>query len=240
MAVDEAIMESGRGGRVTLRLYRWAPGCLSFGRNQTVRGRYDGERATALGYDVVRRPTGGRSVLHHHELTYAVTAPATWGSLRDVYLMINRALAAGLRALGVDAMVCRTDGGAPPRPTARACFRDPLPGEIAASGRKLVGSAQWRNAGALLQHGSILIHNQQDVVETFRLEPLPDIEVPAVGLAELLGEEPRVEELVTVIAEGFATELGTPVEAGELTGVERERALKLRARYDDPAWTWRR
>ena len=93
MAIDEAIMESGRRGLVTLRLYRWEPGCLSFGRNQTAVGRYDGDRAADLGYDVVRRPTGGRSVLHHHELTYSFTAPASWASLRDAYVRINRALA---------------------------------------------------------------------------------------------------------------------------------------------------
>ena len=106
MAVDEALMESARGGAVTLRLYGWEPGCLSFGRNQTAHGRYDGARATQRVIDVVRRPTGGRSVFHYRELTYSVTAPANeWGGLRDAYLKINRALAAGLRELGAPAAV---------------------------------------------------------------------------------------------------------------------------------------
>ncbi len=240
MAVDEALMESGRAGLVTLRLYRWEPGCLSFGRNQTARGRYDGERARAMGFDVVRRPTGGRSVLHHRELTYAVTAPADWGSLKDVYLRINRALAAGLRRLGVDARVQEASAGPAPRPEVRACFRDPLPGEVTAAGRKLVGSAQWRDAGAVLQHGSILLHNDQELVERLRVDGPPAAEVPAVGLTELLGAEPDPAELEAALAAGFAETLGVQLEPGALSPSEEERAEERRARYEDPDWTWRR
>lgn len=240
MAIDEAIMESGRRGLVTLRLYRWEPGCLSFGRNQTALGRYDGDRAAALGYDVVRRPTGGRSVLHHHELTYSVTAPASWGSLREVYVRINRALAAGLRLLGVDAVVHESATGPTPRPTVRACFRDPLPGEVTVAGRKLVGSAQWRDAGALLQHGSILIRNEQKLVEDLRTGALPAAEIPAVGLAELLGSEPDATDLERAIVAGFEQVLEASLEPGELTAGETDRAATRLEAYEDPAWTWRR
>ncbi|MFO7587106.1 MAG: biotin/lipoate A/B protein ligase family protein [Gemmatimonadota bacterium] len=240
MAIDDALMEAGRAGLVTLRLYRWEPGCLSFGRNQTARGLYDGERAAALGFDVVRRPTGGRSVLHHRELTYAVAAPADWGSLGEVYLRINRALAAGLRLLGADVRVHEAAGGPAPRPEVRACFRDPLPGEVTAAGRKLVGSAQWRDAGAVLQHGSILLHNDQELVERLRVDGPPAAEVPAVGLAELLGAEPGAAELEDAIAAGFEESLGVALERGALTAREGELAELRRARYEDPAWTWRR
>lgn len=240
MAVDEVLMASGRAGRVTLRLYRWEPGCLSFGRNQTARGRYDGDRARTMGFDVVRRPTGGRSVLHHRELTYAVTAPADWGSLKEVYLRINRALAAGLRRLGVDARVHGGSDGPAPRPVVRACFRDPLPGEVTADGRKLVGSAQWRDAGAVLQHGSILLHNDQELVERLRVDGPPVAEVPAVGLAELLGAEPDPRELEAALEAGFEETLGRPLARGALAPEEEERAAERRARYEDPGWTWRR
>jgi lipoate-protein ligase A len=240
MAIDEAIMESGRRGLVTLRLYRWEPGCLSFGRNQTAVGRYDGDRAADLGYDVVRRPTGGRSVLHHHEITYSVTAPASWGSLRDAYVQINRALAAGLRELGVHAMVHESAIGPAPRPTVRACFRDPLPGEVTAAGRKLVGSAQWRDSDALLQQGSILIRNEQHLVEDLRVGAHPSVEIPAVGLEELLATVPSGAELERALVTGFEREFDTTVESGELTKYEIDR-LELRLqRYQDPAWTWRR
>ena len=240
MAIDEALMDRGRRGDVTLRLYRWEPGCLSFGRNQTARGRYDGDRAAELGYEVVRRPTGGRSVLHHRELTYAVTAPADWGSLRDVYVRINRALAAGLRLLGVDASVQDGSDGPAPRPTVRACFRDPLPGELTAAGRKLAGSAQWREAGALLQHGSLLLHNDQVVVERLRIGGPPAAEVPAVGLVELLRREPEAGELETALANGFEHELSVKVVPDTMTSRERRQAEQLAAEYRDPAWTWRR
>jgi len=240
MAIDEAIMESGRRGLVTLRLYRWEPGCLSFGRNQTAVGRYDGVRAFEMGYDLVRRPTGGRSVLHHQELTYCVTAPASWGSLRDAYVRINRALAAGLRRLGVDAEVYETSSGPAPRPTVRACFRDPLPGEVTVTGRKLVGSAQWRDAGALLQHGSILIRNEQHLVEDLRVGAHPATDIPAAGLEELLGAVPEATELEQALVAGFEREFDTAVEFGELTAAEQEQAgIRLQA-YLDPAWTWRR
>jgi lipoate-protein ligase A len=240
MAVDEALMESARGGRLTVRLYRWRPGCLSFGRNQTARGMYDGDKAASLGYQVVRRPTGGRSVLHHRELTYSVTAPVEWGSLRDVYLRINRALAAGLHVLGIDAKVHEGRKGSAPRPTVRACFRDPLPGELTAGGRKLAGSAQWRFRGALLQHGSLLLHNDQALVETLRTGPLPRTEIPAVGLVELLGREPEPGELERAIATGFERELQSAIVSGELSDAERERVAALKSSYEDPAWTWRR
>ena len=240
MAIDEAIMESGRRGLITLRLYRWQPGCLSFGRNQTALGRYDGDRAADLGYDVVRRPTGGRSVLHHHELTYSVSAPVSWGSLRDAYVRINRALAAGLRQLGVDAVVHEYTEGPIPRPTVRACFRDPLPGEVTATGRKLVGSAQWRDAGALLQHGSILIRNEQHLVEDLRIGAHPSVEIPAVGLVDLLGAAPEAAELEQALIAGFEREFDTAVEPGELTSAETDRAETQLEAYQDPAWTWRR
>jgi lipoate-protein ligase A len=240
MAIDDAIMESGRRGLVTLRLYRWDPGCLSFGRNQTAVGRYDGDRAADLGYDVVRRPTGGRSVLHHHELTYSVAAPASWGSLRDAYVRINRALAAGLGELGVDAMVHESRIGPAPRPTVRACFRDPLPGEVTAAGRKLVGSAQWRDSGALLQHGSILIRNEQHLVEDLRVGVHPFVEIPAVGLEELLAAVPSGAELERALVTGFEREFRTTVESGELTKYETDRVELRLQRYQDPAWTWRR
>lgn len=240
MAVDEALMDGARRGQVTLRLYRWGPGCLSFGRNQTARNRYDGDYAASLGYHVVRRPTGGRSVLHDRELTYAVTAPLEWGSLREAYLRINRALANGLRELGLDATVHEATAGPAPRPTVRACFRDPMPGELTAGGRKLAGSAQWRFKGALLQHGSLLLHNDQALVETLRVGAPPRLEIPAVGLVELLGREPSGGELEAAIAAGFERELQVEAVPDTLTDGELERVDRLRPAYEDPAWTWRR
>lgn len=248
MAVDEALMRSAREGGVTLRFYRWEPGCLSFGRNQTARGSYDPDAAAARGIDVVRRPTGGRVVYHHRELTYSVTAPSdAWGSLREAYCRINRALAHGLRELGVPA-VCAVESasrGRAPGPTARACFRDPLPGEVTAEGRKLIGSAQWRDGGALLQHGSLLLEDEQATTELLRTgragrEAEIRDESGAIALGELLGQTPRPAGLVTALAIGFEQEFARPVESGELSPEEVFLADELSSRYRDPEWTWRR
>jgi lipoate-protein ligase A len=242
MAVDDALMDSARAGQATLRVYGWEPGCLSFGRNQTARGRYDGVRAAERGIDVVRRPTGGRSVFHHHELTYSVTASVeTWGGLRDAYLRINRALAAGVRALGVPARVVdQPRSGPTPRPTVRACFRDPLPGEVIVDGRKLIGSAQWRDRGALLQHGSLLLHNEQSTVEDLTIGGAGPVEVPAAGLAEYLDPPPDADTIAAALSASFANELDCVVTREELTALEFEEAERRLARYEDDAWTWRR
>lgn len=241
MAVDEILMEAARSGQVTLRFYRWEPGCLSFGRNQRARDRYDPVRAAARGVDVVRRPTGGRSVYHHRELTYSVTAPSDeWGGLRDAYARINRALAAGLRNLGVPAEVApRERPGPAPGPTARACFRDPLPGEVTARGRKLIGSAQWRDRGALLQHGSLLLHNDQAIVEELRVGGRGPSEVPATGLASFLDPLPGPVELAEMLAAAFARELRSELEWDELTPRESAATVEARHRYEDEGWTWR-
>lgn len=243
MALDEALMESARSGAVTLRFYGWHPGCLSFGRNQAALGRYDAAAARARGVHVVRRPTGGRAVYHDREVTYSVTAPAdAWGSLKDAYARVNRALAEGLRRLGVPASVATDRSGRrAPRPVARACFQDPLPGEVMAHGRKLIGSAQWRRDGALLQHGSILLHNDQQVVDELRAATAAALKaVPAASLAELLPALPGVRRLTDALVEGFAEVFGDPVVPGSPTPKELARARELSARYADDAWTWRR
>ena len=251
MAVDEALMRSASdAGVVTLRFYRWSPGCLSFGRNQEAKGAYDPAAAAERGIDVVRRPTGGRAVYHSRELTYSVAAPAgTWGSLRETYRRINRALAAGLRELGVPASCTRhgpDDAGrrrAAPRPTPRACFRDPLPGEVTVKGRKLVGSAQWRDRGALLQHGSILLVDEQHVVDTLRTNgasPTTRAGPGGIALADLLDESPPGSTLPDALVSGFEREFGVQVGRGALSASEVLNADSAESRFADPAWTWRR
>lgn len=245
-------MAEARLGRVTLRLYRWDPPCLSFGRNQRAAGRYDVDEAEALGIEIVRRPTGGRAVFHHRELTYSVTAPAgLWGGLRKSYLRINRALLRGLASLGAPvAEAGRRPGERSPAPTTRACFRDPLPGEITAGGRKLVGSAQWRDEGALLQHGSLLLHDDQATAERLRLGsgerdgsgagPGDGATVRAAALADLLERVPDEAELTAALRAGFSEELGVEVREAPAGVPDPALVGRLEARYRDPAWTWRR
>jgi lipoate-protein ligase A len=242
MAVDEALADSVReGGPPVLRVYRWSPSCLSLGRNQPSDG-YDRDEIRRRGIDVVRRPTGGRAVLHHRELTYSVAArDDALGTLRQAYASINRALVAGLRRLGVDARLQPAGPQRAPLPSLAPCFEQPVEGEVTAGGRKLIGSAQRREGGVMLQHGSLPIHDDQCAVPGL-LRPgaiASPTDAPAT-LAALLGREPGWDELVDAIAEGWTEVIGGVRERGALTGEEAARAKAHQARYEDPAWTWHR
>src|SRR5262249_12597169 len=158
-----------------LRVYAWSAPTLSLGRNQTACGVYDARAARARGVSIVRRLTGGRAVLHHREVTYSVTAPVEdAASLRESYARINRLLLDGLRRPGAAAEAAHPVGG-PARPGFAPCFEAPAVGELVVSGRKLVGSAQVREDGALLQHGSILVEDDQGMLASLSRSPMPPI-----------------------------------------------------------------
>src|SRR5256885_16182819 len=102
MARDSALQaRAARTGETVFSIYSWSRPTLSFGRNQPASGLYDLRKIRAAGIDVIRRPTGGRAILHHREVTYSVTAPVDGGSLRQSYVRINRILQMGLTRLGV-------------------------------------------------------------------------------------------------------------------------------------------
>ena len=162
MAIDHTLLERASAGERWLRLYGWAPPCLSFGRHEPATRRYDASRIAELGLDVVRRPTGGRAVWHGREVTYAVACPGGLGSLRQSYLEIHRMLQDALRSLGVEADLAPRTATA--SVDAGACFARPAGGEIMVGGRKVVGSAQLRQGDAFLQHGSILLGEDQATV----------------------------------------------------------------------------
>jgi lipoate-protein ligase A len=157
MAMDEALARTLHPEEGVLRIYRWSRPTLSLGRNQSARSRYDPEAFGPLGAEVVRRPTGGREVLHDRELTYALVVPLNGpGDLRAVYRLVNDALVAAVGSLGVRARTAPRTGRTP-RPEAGACFRRAAEGEVEVEGRKLVGSAQVRLGSCILQHGSLLM-----------------------------------------------------------------------------------
>lgn len=243
MAVDEALAESvAEGGAPVLRFYRWEPACLSLGRNQPAAGAYDADRLSARGIQVVRRPTGGRAVLHARELTYSVALPvALLGSPREAYAAINRALVAGLRALGVPAVLQPPTAARAPLPSLAPCFADPVEGEVVAAGAKLVGSAQRRMGNVLLQHGSLPIHDDQSAVAELLREPAAaEPGDPPASLTALLGREPAWETLVAALADGWRAALGVRLEADALRPAERARAEAILPFYAGPAWTWHR
>ena len=242
MAVDEALAESVRaGGPPVLRVYRWSPPCLSLGRNQPSDG-YDRDEIRRRGLDVVRRPTGGRAVLHHRELTYSVAArEGELGGPRQSYAAINRALVAGLARLGVPARLQPAGADRAPIPSLAPCFEQPVEGEVTAGGRKLVGSAQRSDRGVMLQHGSLPIEDDQSAVALLlRADVQGAAPEPPATLAELMGAAPEWNSLVDALAAGWQEALCVALRRDGLTGEEVRRAEGHRARYEDPAWNWHR
>ena len=230
MAIDAGLLTlAQRTGRAFLRLYRFDPPCLSFGRNEPVTG-YDRAAIARLGVDVVRRPTGGRAVWHEHEVTYAVAAPiAAFGGLRLAYGAIQGWLAAALRTLGAGATLAPA-GQTPAAPTrSGACFAAPVGGEVLVGGRKLVGSAQVRRGTALLQHGSVLLAGSQEparLVSRDQGAPAGD-----TTLAAACGRPVSFAETAAALVAAWHAPLIPPRSALPRWSP---------AGFRDSAWTWRR
>jgi len=239
MALDEALMRrAGRTGEAVFRVYGWSAPTLSLGRNQRARGWYDEAGARALGVGFVRRPTGGRALLHDHEVTYSATMPLDDAAeARVAYDFINDVLLGALSRLGVKAERASTPTSLPPG--VRPCFDVPAAREIVVEGRKLVGSAQWRRGGALLQHGSVLIRDDQATIS--RLTKTTSDDPPAAAtLLNALGREPSLEEVSGPIRESLQAAVGARAEP-LCSDRELERDVeRLAVAYADESWTWRR
>jgi lipoate-protein ligase A len=251
MAVDETLTSYVRAtGRAVLRVYGWNRPTLSFGRNQVAVGRYDAGKLASAGVYCVRRPTGGRAVLHHREVTYAVAASESGlGSLRESYQRINAILLRALQHIGVGATPAlesvperrvETDH---PHGTS-PCFDTPSKGELVLGGRKLVGSAQFREGDVLLQHGSILLRDDQSQISSLLVEQVAPSSssthrAPAT-LSDALGREPAFDDVAEALRAAvleLEDPLAAPINAGELPAEELTLA---HARYSDSSWTWRR
>lgn len=250
MAVDEALGCEAEPGTGVLRFYEWSAPTVSLGRNQPARDLYDLTRARAKGITFVRRPTGGRAVLHDAELTYAVVVgDKALGGPRSTYERIQRALSVGLASWGASGVRQEPLGPdrAPP-PSVEPCFGVALAGEVTLDGRKLIGSAQARIGRQVLQHGAILLTNDQSELDELTVEPVDSTDptrsgAPIRGGATTLARagasiQPRAlaEHLAGVFGQMFEGRF----EASELTPREHQRARELRARYESSEWTWRR
>lgn len=252
MAVDEAIATYAGRGEVppTLRFFQWQPPCVSLGRHQPL-NNIDLKRCQALGYDVVRRPTGGRAILHTDELTYSVAGPQSHpllaGAVLDSYLRLSQGLLAGLRRLGLQ--VSKASGSSRVGPDAGpVCFEVPSAYEIVADGRKLVGSAQSRRQGWVLQHGTLpLVGDVTRLVEVLavadeeaRAGLRAKVAARATTVEALLGRVVTFEEAAEAMAAGFSEALGIRLVADELTPAELATARKLlEEKYATEAWTAR-
>jgi lipoyl(octanoyl) transferase len=242
MAIDEALLRRAqRTGEAVYRLYSWSSPTVSLGRNQTAHGHYDLGLACARGVDFVRRPTGGRAILHHREITYSVAAPvAEFGSLGESYRAINRLLVEALRLHGVVAREAEAPDRTP-IPGTTPCFEAPAAGELVAGGgtggRKLVGSAQVREGDAFLQHGSILVDDDQQLLAELGARA-PSM--PPATLRELTGREVTVHEFAASLAAALTGLGAAPLTLTLDTSLLEEVDLLIRTRYAVADWTWRR
>lgn len=224
MAVDEAMLEAHRLGLVppTLRLYRWARPTLSLGYAQRLEG-LDVAALRAAGVELVRRPTGGRAVLHAGDQTYAVVTSGLPAGVSASYRVIAAALVDGLTRCGLAPAI--VPGATRPGRSA-ACFASSTRADLVVDGRKVVGSAQLRRDGAVLQHGTIYL--ERPAALAARL--LPD-ERDVADLASLSGAVPSAEAVRAALAIGIARTFGVALEPGALTPWEATRAAESAVRF---------
>lgn len=254
MAVDEAILEASVRGDVppTLRLYAWEPPCLSLGYAQDF-GDADLARLSERGWQLVRRPTGGKAILHTDELTYSVAGPADEprlsGGVLESYRRLSQAFLLALNLLGAraaaDAQANPLPGSDPKGPV---CFEVPSNYEITANGKKLIGSAQSRRLGGVLQHGSLPLHGELERItqvlvfpdEAARQQAAERLLQRATTLEQVLGSAPGWETAAQAFARGFAQALNLELIESKLTPGELEHADQLvREKYGSRAWTER-
>jgi lipoate-protein ligase A len=248
MAIDSAILAAVEEGisPPTLRLYSWNPPCLSLGYNQPY-SDVDLDQLTARKWDVVRRPTGGRAILHTDELTYAVIGPKSdprlAGSLMNSYQNISQALFSALSQLGLPVEVHA--GKNPQAHHQPVCFENPSDFEITANGKKIIGSAQARKKNCLLQHGSLPLSG--DLTRITRVLSYPSLEArqmagelilqKGVTVAQVLGEVISWTRASQAYQAGFSQTLNILLEEGELTSLEMTNAQRLVSdKYSHPDW----
>ncbi|TVR18574.1 MAG: lipoate--protein ligase family protein [Anaerolineaceae bacterium] len=253
MAIDEAIMNAVIAGSSppTIRFYAWSPACLSLGYGQRAADA-DIERLQKRGWDVVRRATGGRAILHAHEMTYSVTVPDSHplaeGGIIESYRRISEALRRGLVALGLRTGAERKKERL--RDTGPVCFEVPSHYEITiGDGRKLIGSAQLRRRGGLLQHGTLPLHGDvTDICDGLQFASAAardmaklSVRQRAATLQDALGVIVRWEDAVTAMTDAFAEIFDADLTPADLSGAELAEAETLAMQvYGAESWTFRR
>lgn len=243
MAVDLALLDLAHThGVAVLRTYAWTRPSVSFGRHEPVRDAWDVAAMRAAGFDVVRRPTGGRALLHEAEVTYSAVLPLARGTpWRWAYDAVNRRLLEALRALGVPAALCTAADAPQVTPDGSACFAAPATGELAVHGRKLVGSAVWRSSAAYLQHGTILLQDTQARLAAFR-HSTHAAEPPAhaTDLSQWLAPSRNsLGARVTTALRGAWSATAPLATLNDWPDAD-ERIHRHVVALDDPQWLWRR
>jgi lipoate-protein ligase A len=249
MAVDESLLEHvGRGESLsTLRLYAWEPACLSLGYAQPF-ADVDTTRLRERGWAAVRRPTGGRAILHTDELTYSITCPLdeprVAGTVLESYNRLAQALLSAVKSLGVPVEMKEHRRG---QETAQGpvCFEVPSAYEITVNGKKLIGSAQARRKEGVLQHGTLPLYG--DLSRITQALAFSNESARAAAVEKLLSRATTVESVLGRVIEwktaaqafvhAFESELNLTLERGEISASERARVeTLLHEKYAHASW----
>lgn len=259
MALDECLLNWQSTGAMpaTIRFYEWEVPTLSIGYFQRVEKEIDMEEVKKRGFGFVRRQTGGRSVLHDCELTYSVivseTHPKMPKTVTEAYRVISQGLLEGFRALGLDAYfaVPKTEQEREDlkNPRSAVCFDAPSWYEIVVEGRKIAGSAQTRQRGVILQHGSIPLEIDLDTLYDLFLFPNERLKErmksmfssKAVAINELTDRTFTIEQLTEAFRVGFEKGMEIELVSYELTEEQREEVESLaKEKYESDEWNYRK
>ncbi|MGY4690260.1 lipoate--protein ligase family protein [Salibacterium sp. K-3] len=259
MAMDEMLLQWHSEGNIppVVRFYGWNPATLSIGYFQKVHKDINLEAVQQHGLGFVRRPTGGRGVLHDKELTYSVIVsedhPEMPATVTEAYRVISEGILEGFRNLGLSAdfSIPRTkeEEEALKHPRSAVCFDAPSWYELVVEGRKIAGSAQTRQKGVILQHGSILLDLDEDKLfdlfqypsERVRERMQKGFKKKAAAINELTDAPITMESVSKAFHEGFAEGLNVNWKPYILSTEEDAAVRKLaEEKYDTEAWNYRR
>jgi lipoyl(octanoyl) transferase len=252
MALDEALLSQidQPQSLPVLRLYAWQPACLSLGQAQSIQD-VDAEKLVRLGWCIVRRPTGGKAVLHTDELTYSIIAPLdnpiVRGTVLESYNRIAGALMAALALLQLDPV--SKEIYANQKSSGPVCFEMPSNYEITVGGKKLIGSAQARQKEGVLQHGSLpLFGDLTRITQCLRFSSEEERQSAANRLLKhattiemVSRRQVSWQETATVFISAFQNHFGLVFEELPLTAQELALADKIsREKYANGTWTTRK
>ncbi|MBU0686471.1 MAG: lipoate--protein ligase family protein [Candidatus Margulisbacteria bacterium] len=210
MAVDVQLLKDFEKGKIgaTLRIYSWAPACLSLGYSQKKEKLLNERLVKQYGWDVVKRPTGGGIVFHNEdEITYCLILPYDFKGLPQglipLYKYISEIIVSALKKIGVPAAI---SNNAARRENADLCFSYPAEYEVVANGKKIVGSAQKRGKRGFLQHGSIFVtrKNYDNFFKVLKAGSATDLE-SAISVEEVLEKKIDDKEIIAALKESFTS-----------------------------------
>ncbi|MFJ7953415.1 biotin/lipoate A/B protein ligase family protein [Lysinibacillus sp. NPDC096418] len=259
MALDEALLDWHSEGLIppVIRFYEWEPATVSIGYFQRAEKDINIEAVRAQGLGFVRRPTGGRAVLHEHELTYSIIVTESYPNMpetvTEAYRVLSEGILQGFQNLGMDAYfsVPATEEQLADlkKPKSAVCFDAPSWYELVVEGKKVAGSAQTRQKGVILQHGAILLDlDEEKLLSVFNFDSeeakermrkkLPE---KAVSINSLVKEPVSIEQCVEAFRDGFAKTLQIELKPFTLSEGQLKYVQALEEKkYANDDWNFRK